>query len=334
MVGYAVVMSTLRFASYATIFLAAAWSAMIALSSVMGRSAAPGFVVPVIMPSIHGDRDLYVIEVNRGLLAIVTRNRVWKSSPSLSPDGEQVVYASLLGDRVELFIAELFTGRVRVITDDLAAQSEPAWSPDGQWIAFASSSRDNTDIYLMRASGGPAQRLTEYIGVDISPVWSPDGRRLVFVSNRNTAAADLYVLDIDCPAPPDPCRVAERTLARYPRFDLLPKWSPDGRTIAFLSDRTGAFDIYLIETACLDRSEGCDGNARRHRTQPMMNVLKLFWSPDSQRIMFITSLPPNPLPEIYAIEVGCDQLPGGCQPAQVTRLNRSLTAWRLRSAGR
>ena len=141
-------------------------------------------------------------------------------------------------------------------------------------IAFTSTRDGNPEIYVMDANGNNQIRLTHHPVEDAVPSWSPDGRRIVFVSNRNGGNYQIYVMDDDGK---NVRRITEGT------HDSTPAWSPDGRTIAYDGHEDGEENrkIRLIAP---------DGTNRRRLAGdiPSWDV-SAAWSPDSQRIAFVSS---------------------------------------------
>ncbi len=229
----------------------------------------------------------------------LTDNAGTDESPSWSPDGRSIAFASDRdGTNGDIYVMDADGDNVRRLTNHTSQDATPSWSPDGRFIAFASSRDGNPEIYVMDASGSNVRRLTNDSADDgandgawdWSPSWSPDGHIIAFTSDRD-GSRDIYAID----ASGDNLR----NLTNHPSDDEDPSWSPDGHTIAFASDRDGASgDIYVMDA---------DGGNVRRLTNHTSQDGDPSWSPDGRSIAFFSLRDDSPEiaginPEIYVMD--------------------------------
>lgn len=216
--------------------------------------------------------------------------------------GGQVLYYCHDWPRVNggLYLLDVASGRVRPLTSDLAMNFDGAWSPDGARVAFQSTREGRDDIFVMDAAGGGVRRLTGGRGFNEYPSWSPDGQWITFNSSRDGVAGsrgtgyyrDLYLMRAD--------GSSVRRLTRRSGSNIEAAWNPDGRTLAFQSDRAGTWNIYTMEL---------DGGAVRQLTrfEKTGNAYFPRWSPDGSRIVFAAGTAGGPS-SIYWLVPGQDDL--------------------------
>ncbi len=161
------------------------------------------------------------------------------TTPDLSPDGRQILFGAYTpeglrkGDR-GIYVMNADGSHLRRLTD-LQAE-DPSFSPDGRRIAFVAFDRGRL-IYIMNVDGSNIVNAGQ---VGYSPAWSPDGRRIAF-----TCQAVNYVPQI-CTANDDGSNLVRLTHV----WSLAPQFSPDGRTIVFMSNNGSGpwFEISLMAT--------------------------------------------------------------------------------------
>lgn len=240
------------------------------------RGGSASFVAPTLSPDgkeivylsdqlqdLYAFYDLWLADVETGKVkkklvksarsASFETLRFLNSSAEFSPDGDRIVFVAKSGGRDALYIMNVRSKRIeREWTPDLNGLQNPSWSPDGQRIVFTGLLGGLSDLYVYDLRSGDMDRLTNDRFARLHPTWSPDGRYIAFSTDEgpdtdfNTLVFGnmriaLYELGSG--------RITRLSDQDYGE-NTNPVWSPDGNAIAFLSTRSGVFNIYLW-----DRSE-------------------------------------------------------------------------------
>jgi WD40 repeat protein len=171
------------------------------------------------------------------------------SQGAFSPDGSQLAFVAQTRGRDVIYLMDV-ASRKPIRRFDLALEgiTSPTFSPDGAKIAFSGNAGGITDLYVVDVAGGDLRRLTNDRFADMQPAWSPDGRRIAFATDRGgdtdigilrfsrwqIAVLSLESGDIE-------------TLPGQRGLNLNPQWSPDSRSVAYVSDRTGIANVFLYD---------------------------------------------------------------------------------------
>ena len=142
-------------------------------------------------------QQIYVVEVSTGEARQLTNTIGHSRAPSWSPDGEQIVFMTEVGNGWQLAIADVNSGAHHEITSGSPDKRFPVWSPDGDLIAYNTLTANGgiDHIWLVEPSGDNAHRLTSE-GQNGRPAWSPDGQYLLFNSSRSGSWL-IYRMDRD-----------------------------------------------------------------------------------------------------------------------------------------
>ena len=145
------------------------------------------------------------------------------------PRPKTIVYGRVGPSQIQLFVSNADGTAERPLLDSDSLDYNPAWSPDGQWIVFTSERNGSADLYRVKPDGTGLERLTTNRAYEDQADVSPDGQKLAFVSTRADGTADLWIRDFGTNR--------ETPLTSGLSGDFRPAWSPDGKWIAFSSDR-------------------------------------------------------------------------------------------------
>lgn len=170
------------------------------------------------------------------------------STVGLLPDGGAVVCAPIDGDRELLRIDREGTVVARLTVNE-ADDCQPDVTPNGSTVVFWSDRSGSAELWSMPLDGAsPARLLTDFPANDAvsrhryggeGPARiSPDGSRIAWMSIRDGEDWDVYTMAID--------GSDVRRLTDHLANDAYPSWSPDGRWIAFDSDRFGSIDLFVV----------------------------------------------------------------------------------------
>lgn len=243
--------------------------------------------------------------------------------PQVSPDGKWVAYSVTNADSLEdkyednvWMTATDGSGSVQ-LTFTTEDENTPRWSPDNKWLTFISSretAKEKSQLWIMDRRGGEAKQLTS-LKVNISEyAWSPDSKKILLLISDQEIRADSLK---DRPAKPividryhfkeDETGYLEQRFTHLYLFDLEskkldtltkgkfsqkdPTWSPDGKYVAFTSNRTPDpdrntnSDIWIMEAT--------PGAIARQLTTWVDFDKEPVWSPDGKSIAYLRSISPE-----------------------------------------
>lgn len=234
-------------------------------------------------PVARNVSNIYIADYDGANEKQVTALRTLEIAPVWSPDARAILYTSYRDGPPDLFLSYIYEGRLERPTKALDTRNYlPAWSHDGSRIAFMCAGNDgNTEICVINRDGSGLRRVTNHPMADATPTWAPSGAQIAFTSDR-TGSPAIYMVNADgtglkrisregyCDRPtwsPPPLNEIAYTCRGGGGYQIMvydfasdsskpisdgigsnesPTFAPNGRHLAFVSDRTGRAQIYTM----------------------------------------------------------------------------------------
>ena len=262
--------------------------------SYVAVAPSPGGTEIVFTGAGRGSTDLYRMDLRDRGVRRVTQTSLLEEKPAYCPDGRSILFSAIgrPGDGIHIYRCNLDGKGVSQITTGRWGDKDACLSPDGTRITFRRAHRFAIvghaifphwhfwDIYVGNADGTGIRRLTEQNYYQVSaPRFSADGRSIIFSAY---ASGETFIYSIDAAGgrPPD-------ALAK----GWMPCPSPDGKWIAFISDRQipYEYEIWLMRP---------DGSGLRQLTRTGLYKQFSVFMPDSQHVLFL-SIPTRKFEHAY-----------------------------------
>jgi TolB protein len=249
-----------------------------ALSPALSRNLSPSWSPDgrkvVFSTPRDGNWDVLVVNADGSGQRRLTRDPARDGLPAWSPDGRLIAFVRDRNGNDRVYVMNADGSGQRMLA---RRGGSFAWSPNGRKIAFLGCPRG---IGVINADGSGQVALTPRPPASrcANLVWSPDGRKIAFAGasgsggNCGEFCFAVWVVDADGSAPQN---LTRKQGARVPGpVAFEPVWSPDGRKIAFVSDRDGSLGVYVMNS---------DGSVQRRLASLASDPA---WSPDGQKLVF------------------------------------------------
>lgn len=205
----------------------------------------------VITTTRYGNREILRQFPGEAVGTRLTMDPGIDDGPSLSSDHQQVLWTSNRDGDAEIWVMASDGSGKRNLTNNGFDDYDPAWSPDGQKVAYVCTADGNPEIWVMDANGSNPKQVTHTDpGVtNRHPTWSPDGTQIAYASGPGPATPlpgrqtggnwEIMVVGV--------AGGSGVNVTNHPAADDQPAWSPDGKFIAFVSNRDGNPEIYTVQ---------------------------------------------------------------------------------------
>lgn len=219
-------------------------------SGALGASASSAGEVAYAVSSGEGTALLAWVDSNSGAQKMIGQDRLGIQNLAMAPDGKHFAAQVVTRSGSEIWVADADRVVMTRLTRGGFDATGPVWSPDGKFVAFSSSASGSQAVYLQPADASKAPELfftqTDHdFGVRS---WSNDGHSMLLESElkASTGRSEIWLLDVAT-------RKASPLLSDPSASLGGPVISPDGRWLAYISDESGDYQVYVRPYPALDR---------------------------------------------------------------------------------
>ena len=187
-------------------------------------------------PALHDSELVWVDRTGRA--TPVSPQRRYYQTPRLSPNGHQILVTVGVESRLDLWMYDIGRESWTRLTRE-ATNEDGVWSPDGKQIVFASNRNRGFNLYLAPSDGSaPPRQMTSGQQWPFPTSWSPDAKAIAVVEQFRNTLTDIFAMSVD--------GKHESTPLADTRFNENgAAFSPDGQWIAYYSDESGQYEIYV-----------------------------------------------------------------------------------------
>ena len=223
---------------------------------------------------VAGFYQLFTMNRDGSEIMQITQDSWNHDTPSWSPDGKKIVFVSDQNQHSVVYIMNLDRTGLERLSPENSESIHPTWSPDSTKVIYcadddmAPPKKNDASIYIVDVNSKEIKTLITG-GVNTYPSFSPDGKRITFRKMIGDMNSEVFVANADGTEP--------KNLSNHMAFDGWPAWSPDGKLIAFSSNRGANYQIHVMNA---------DGSGVRLVANTEGRATEPRWSPDGKSIYF------------------------------------------------
>jgi dipeptidyl aminopeptidase/acylaminoacyl peptidase len=295
---------------------------------------------------------IWVVSFDGGPTAKLTTGDKGETSPQWSPDGSNIAFLADRDKGTQVWVIPVDGGEADKLTSEENDVQSFQWSPDGKLIAFVTRDtpkdkaarekrrKDKFDaivvdsdftyshLWTIDVETREKKRLTEGDFTVSDPQWSPNGASIAFVMSKSGAQESSFV-DVSDDRHTDIYSVSARggppkQLTTNPGPDANPRWSPDGKLIAYTSNTEQKSWAAKTDVMVISPDSGAPRNLTKDFYESANSGASIMaWAPDGNALYFSSGV--GLYTHIFSVSVGGPA--GGGEVAQVTRESRNYAAF-------
>ena len=239
-----------------------------------GASPSPDGKRLATITALNGKGQLFIMNADGSGALQVTHDEADYDDPAWSPDGRWIALTSLTAKDERIVIVHPDGDGLEPLSPVSVRAIHPSWSADSTRILYCTDDdlapprKNDSDIVSIDIATRQSRVLITG-GVNTYPVLSPDSTRIAFRRMIGEMNSEVFVADAD--------GTNAHNITNHPAFDGWPAWSPDGKSIAFASNRASSYQIYTMDPT--GGNVKLVANTEGRATAPT-------WAPDGKTLYF------------------------------------------------
>ncbi|MBC7930469.1 MAG: PD40 domain-containing protein [Rubrivivax sp.] len=227
-------------------------------STAQQAESRPYFYEPAVSPdrkeiAFVSGGDVWTVPSDGGEARLLVSHPATELRPLYSPDGKRLAFSSTRTGNGDIYMLDLDTGELKRLTFDDGFEQLDSWSYDGRWVYFSATVRDiaaSNDIYRVSAQGGtPMQVSADRYANEWAAAPAPDGAGLAFVG-RGYAQwwrhGHAHIDESEIWLMRNHSTTGYEKVTAGGAKEIWPMWGDAGRSLYFMSDRSGAENIWKL----------------------------------------------------------------------------------------